>query len=670
VAIAAAALAAAAAPAHAHALTATSTARVVVVSVPGLLWSDLAAMPRLAAYAEVSSVGNLSVRGQPVSTRCADGILTFAAGNRASAGGTTGCALSASQRAALLVSQRRGRFGADIAALGDSLHSAGVTTSVAGPGARWLLADASGTVGTATPGAAAALAHGDVVGIVDDSLYPAPPDRRRAAARHLDAVLGAQLAAIGPTTTTIVAGISDGPAGAPQLHPVIIHGPGWRHAELSSGSTRSGIVQLVDLAPTVLAVLGLPPPSSMIGRAAFDTSHPARSPAALSDVDRHNVAARRLDGSLRTALGIAGMAVVALLVLAWRRRSRPFSRAAVWLSRVALGLPIASYLLQVVPWWRPSLGWYPLMLGAVMLCLAVLTAVAAKQGAAVALVAVPALVVVVLVVDQLLGAPLQEAAPLGNIAVVAGRFRGMGNIAFACLCAAALLTAGIAGGRLRDRGRTGLGLLVAFVLGAIAAVVDAAPRWGNDFGGLLAMTACLGLLLGLLARVRVTVTRVILAALAVVMVAVSLAAVEYARPAADRNDIGTFAGEVLHGGAWRTVRRKLYSDLHSFGNVAVTGSVVLVVVLVIVCRRQVRGVLRRVPGLPEAGIAVGGLAVLGTAVNDSGVVIAQFAVLLGLFAIVGAGLAEPPSDVAGGRAPLSAPAGRLRAPTGGEALPS
>src|SRR5580692_9529589 len=78
----------------------TST-RVVVIAVPDLRWSDLAAMPQLAAYAETASVGDLSVRGEPDASRCADGSLTFAAGNRADAGGATGCALTPAQLSTL-----------------------------------------------------------------------------------------------------------------------------------------------------------------------------------------------------------------------------------------------------------------------------------------------------------------------------------------------------------------------------------------------------------------------------------------------------------------------------------------------------------------------------------------------------------------------------------------
>lgn len=645
-------------------------ARVVVIAVPDLRWSDLASMPHLAAFARTSSVGDLSVRSEPDATRCADGSLTFDAGNRADAGGAVGCGLTQARRAALRDSLRHDRYGADIGALGDALNAAGVTTAAVGPGASLLLADAAGAVGLVTSDLRTAVRHARVVVVVDAALYLAPEGQRAVVARLLDVRLAAQLAAIPPGATTIVAGTSDAPTGGPHLHVVLINGPGWRHAELSSPTTRSRFVQLIDLAPTVLAALNLRPPASMIGRAVFDTARPARSASVYVDADRHDSAARRLDGSIRTAFGIAGLAALGLVVMAWRRRSRGWHGAAVVLSRCALGLPLATYLLQVVPWWRFDLGWYPVMLAGVMLVFALLTTAARRLGAAAAVVAVPALIVVVLVVDELLGAPLQRSAPLGNLALVAGRFHGMGNIAFACLGAATFLCAGVAGGQLRNRGQRGLALAAALAICLVATVVDAAPRWGDDFGGVLTMLPCTALLVALLAELRVTAKRVALTAVAVVLIAIGLSAADYARPASQRTQIGTFAGEVLHGGAGRTVWRKLYSDLHSFGNVAVTGSVVAIVVVAIVCRAQVGAALSRVAGLREAVICVALLAALGTADNDSGVVVAEFALVLCLLAVVGAGVAEPVSAVPSGRPPLPAPAGRASPAQRGEPLPS
>ncbi len=86
-----------------------------------------------------------------------------------------------------------------------------------------------------------------------------------------------------------------------------------------------------------------------------------------------------------------------------------------------------------------------------------------------------------------------------------------------------------------------------------------------------------------------------------------------------------------------------------------TGSVLLLIVVVVVFHQQVGLILRRVTGLWEAAIAVALLAAIGTADNDSGVVIAEFVLVIGLLAVVGAGLTDPLSTVPGGRSPLPTP---------------
>ena len=99
----------------------------------------------------------------------------------------------------------------------------------------------------------------------------------------------------------------------------------------------------------------------MIGRPAHDTSRSAPSAAAFVDTNRKEGAARRVDDPLRIALGVAGMAALVLLAVAWWRRSARWHLAALWLSRLAVGLPLAGFGLQLVPWWKAGLGWYPVM---------------------------------------------------------------------------------------------------------------------------------------------------------------------------------------------------------------------------------------------------------------------------------------------------------------------
>jgi hypothetical protein len=89
----------------------------------------------------------------------------------------------------------------------------------------------------------------------------------------------------------------------------------------------------------------------------------------------------------------------------------------------------------------------------------------------------------------------------------------------------------------------------------------------------------------------------------------------------------------------------------SFGNVPFTLLVVVTLIVVIAARDALRRGLATVEGLPAAAAAVATVAVLGTLLNDSGVVVAAFALTVALGAVVGAGALSPALAAAADRAP-------------------
>src|SRR3954464_7522338 len=100
------------------ATTATSAAaaqpqaRVVIVAVPDLRWGDLEVMPRLRAWAASAAAAELSVKTATGSPRCSDGMLTFAAGDRANADRELdGCALTTVELVTAREENRSSKFG-------------------------------------------------------------------------------------------------------------------------------------------------------------------------------------------------------------------------------------------------------------------------------------------------------------------------------------------------------------------------------------------------------------------------------------------------------------------------------------------------------------------------------------------------------------------------------
>src|SRR5262249_18384126 len=128
--------------------------------------------------------------------------------------------------------------------------------------------------------------------IVDlGSVSGTTPVAREIQARAVDANLAKILAAREPRSLTLVAGLSDTDPSS-RLHVAIADGPGYGGGWLTSTSTgRAGYLQLVDLAPTALAALGLAEPTKLfVGAQAQQIggrpADPAVAVGRLADADQ------------------------------------------------------------------------------------------------------------------------------------------------------------------------------------------------------------------------------------------------------------------------------------------------------------------------------------------------------------------------------------------------
>ena len=596
----------------------------VLVALPGLEWTDLAAMPQLSAMFARGAVGELSVKSEGEATRCGDALLELSAGTRVPSG-VTSCDIDEALFAQLRDRYRHSRYGARLGLLGDALKSAphggapGVILSTSnGPGS-------PGTVPVPALGAGPSIRVtmiGWLYGVVD----------RRAAASRADAELASTLRTVPPDAVVIVAGVSDGPTGGPHLHPIVVTGPGWPHRELTSASTgRAPYVQLFDITATLLASQGInEPPSTVSGRAIRVSSARARGVAAYTDLDRHARRALHVGHPTFTGLCAALLAVLLLLLV------RP--GAAVWPARLLAFAPIATWLVQLVPWWRAGLSAYISVVVGLAAVGAVTLWLIARRAPRAALLLAPAATAAVLLVDQLLGAPLQLSAPLGDNPLVAGRFHGMGNIAFGVTMAAAVLCLSIVAD-----GRSRRGAVMAVALGGLALlVIDGAPPLGDDIGGILALVPAVAVLAALVAGAQLRARRVLTVGLVAVVVAVGAALADYARPEDKRTHAGRFVEDVRDGDAWQTLHRKLDAVLSSFTNPVVTAAVLIAIVVAVALIRRgdlAAGSSGAVVG--RAGVAIAVLALVGSVLNDSGVFVAAAALLAFVPPVVAAGLGRP-----------------------------
>jgi hypothetical protein len=228
--------------------------------------------------------------------------------------------------------------------------------------------------------------------------------------------------------------------------------------------------------------------------------------------------------------------------------------------------------------------------------------------------------------DIVTGGRLQLDTTLGYSPIVAGRFQGFGNLAFAVLVAAAIvLAAGIwSFGPRRGAPRDPWWLFAVAILG-VTVVADGWPAFGSDVGGVLASVPAFAVLAIMLGGWRVTARRAMAIGASAAFAVAAFAVVDLLRPADQRTHLGRFVAGIGDGTAASEVRRKLEANWHLLtASVASLLVPILVVGFVILISRR-RGALARVqrsePGLRAGLVSAVIAAVLGFAFNDSGVAI-------------------------------------------------
>lgn len=654
---------------------------VLLVGTSGVRWSDVSATatPALWRLARTAGLAVASTRGIEATGCPVDGWLTVSAGTKAAGPRTGGtCAALdepaggavpgwAADRGALASQQ----YDAKAGSFGEALRSAGVATAAVGPGAAVALAGTDGQgVGryAALPSSASqltgvvrdALASARVVvvdagGVRAGAAEPAGTADRSTQLAAVDSMVGGALDAADPGTTVLVASLTD--SGNPDLQLVAATGPapdGGRYdgALLTSGATRqTGLVQTADVPATVLAALGLRDRGaglvgSTIGRAAGPSTADARL-ARLLDVQREALAITRVSGTFNAGLLILVVlfvVVAALLLRGGRRPSRPVLRTLQVAGTVVALLPVSSFLVALVPWWRD--GAPGAALGAAALGWAVLLAVPALVGpwrrtvlgtAA----AVAAVTVGVLLADAVLGSPLTVDTPMGGHRLLGARFYGWSNQAFALAATAGMVLAVVLADLLLRRGRRWAAVAAVALLGLVVVVVDGTPGLGSDAGGPVALLLMFGLLAVVVSGRQVRWRTVLLGLAAGVLVVGTVMVLDYLRPPAERTHLGRFVATLLQGGLWTVLARKESANLRVLGDWRVLLLVVAAVALgwlalVRHARRRGRrlrdtdlgGLVPRVP-LLRAGLAAWSAAMaVGFLMNDSGIIIPAIGIAL------------------------------------------
>jgi len=291
-----------------------------------------------------------------------------------------------------------------------------------------------------------------------------------------------------------------------------------------------------------------------------------------------------------------------------------------------------------------------------------------------------ALTAVVIFYDAGYRAPIAFNGPLGMNAVVAGRFYGMSNTAFALAAASLLVTIAAWAGPLvaaqqgsRESRHAAAVALVAFP-GVMALILDAAPEMGADIGGALTLVPALVALGAGLAGVRLGWRRWVAVGAAAVGIVLLLGLIDFLFGGSSTH-LGGFFNQLLTGTAGATLTRKATALIAPFISnwlavAALAVGVSVIALIVWATRRAVREARQgngpyawlTGPGVPPQwlrplGRALAVLVIVEVLVNDSGLVMLWFsaaAAVPALTAILAARLAAAGS--AGPAEAVTAPA--------------
>src|SRR5262245_22302644 len=665
-----------------------SYSRVVIVGVPGLDWPDVTSSgaPRLGALAKTSDVGLLASRGATTTACPRDGWVTLGAGNRAVYRTTDNCREQlqpppTTDTEQVIDANDEYAFGTVPGLLGQKVtcvRTYGAEAELATVGA-----DDVRSTRTGFPRSPAqwrsSWADCPLALVTGPTMLGYSRD---ATLGRVDRLVGEVARAAGQDegTLLLVVGVSDLKAHL-TLHVAMASGGSGGDGSpsetgiLSSPSTgRAPYVQLIDVAPTALAALGIDVPSEMSGRPFEVTPTGSDTSTTLQQlVDEARAASVRYSAAVWLVWPWVVLTALYLLVggglAASDRRRRRWQRPLTVAGVGVASIPAASGLANLIPWWESD--YHRLAWGLAMAGWVVVLSVVALAGPWRRRRFGPAVVIAgagfgVFALDVVTGSHLQLNGLLGYSPIVASRFTGFGNMPFAVYAAGGLvcLAAAMHG---RDV-RTARWLAV--IGGGTLVLLDGTPGLGSDFGGVLALVPAVALLTMVATGIRVSVPRVVAAMAAGVVVVMTLAVADYLRPTGDQTHLGRFVDQVLDGNAGEIVTRKAEANL----NALLYSPVVIVPALLFALFWLFHGPEspgRRMLASPSTGrslraalVGVGTMAVVGSLLNDSGIAVLAAAgastvpLLIAAAATLPAPQPTPPTEPAGSE--LAAPARRGR----------
>lgn len=451
--------------------------------------------------------------------------------------------------------------------------------------------------------------------------------QKQAALHRVDELVGRMLADVDPAHDAVFVVSPASPRRGSGLAVTGIRAPGVQPELLrSSTSRRDGFVYVIDIAPTILDLLGIDVPSDMEGEVMEVVHGPAPGDRTESLVHANEDAVFR-DSKVAAANNVVLVLAIVLGLAAALTAARVRRRANLvrYFALAVLGFLFATYAAEPLHFGRSgnAAAYYGFLVAVAMLFALVCRVLGGRRPYRPLAVAL-AITVAVHVLDLLAGARLELNTVFGYSATVGIRVAGQGNITFSQLTAAVLLLAGLA--VWRRPGRLTVWLVIAML--AFTLLVMAAPPFGGDFGAAIAGAPGFGLFAWLLLGRTIRLRTIVILGGVLVGAGLVVGFADLMRPKDQQTHVGRFFDQLVNGGggdAFLTIRRKLDANLASFGGTKLLWVLPVVAVLVWFLWRTPGGRLRplflSVPVIRQTALALAVVAFLGYALNDSGVAI-------------------------------------------------
>lgn len=415
---------------------------------------------------------------------------------------------------------------------------------------------------------------------------------------------------------------------APPFSPIIVWGKGFAEGLIySSGTKRKGILNNVDVAPTILNFYDIKKPTGFSG----DVIETAPFTGDKIEFLTNRLRQAQFADTIRSKAVIIFILlqlflyISLLFVLARHRRFAIFS----WAWRVGavfvLGYPLAFYLLPifVASWEKP---FYGVATSFSLLLLLALAAVYLFKKGRQSLLVVLLPLMVYFAVDLLLQNPLSLDSVFGYSSLIGARFYGLGNEGMAIFLAAFLLSAPLLLKPDAVKGKFVLASLLLLFL--VFLLLVGWPTLGADLGGTITVFLAVGAALSRLYFRHLSWRNwLALVALAILLVGV-FALVDFSRPSHSQTHLGRTLS-LLVDGKWSNltsiISRKAATNLRVLRYSNWSYLFVLVFLALIFLNYRPSGWLKdflaREPVFAASftGALTGG--VVGFLANDSGIVI-------------------------------------------------